>query len=826
MESFTLCNLTFSYPESKTPVLKNLNLSFKQGQFTALCGPSGCGKTTLLRQLKPVLAPRGSLSGEILFEGVPILDLESRVQNSKIGFVMQSPENQIVTDKVWHELAFGLESFGLNTETIRLRVAEMASFFGIESWFHKSVTELSGGQKQLLNLASIMAMHPSVLILDEPTSQLDPIAAADFLATIGKINRELGTTIIITEHRLEEVLPLADRVLVMDEGTLICDDTPAKAGAKLKAYGHSMFLAMPAPMRVYASVPSELPCPITVRDGREWLNQWTSENGDLIVNFSNTEAFHKDPVVELDEVWFRYEKKDADILKGLSCKVYKGELLTILGGNGVGKSTMLSIMSGRKNPYRGGVKINGIPIGKVENLYSGLLGVLPQNPQALFLKKTVREDLMEMLTERGLSKEQKENKLKRVAATCRLESLLHMHPYDLSGGEQQRAALAKVLLTEPKILMLDEPTKGFDAEFKLSFAEILNELMAGGTTIILVSHDVEFCARYAHRCAMMFDGMIISVDTPRKFFAGNSFYTTSANRMARHLLPEAITAEDLISACGGACSEDKFKLKTKTPPETHDDSDDKPFPIPSKKPAPKTPSEQRTLTKRTLTAVAMILLVIPLTIFIGIHYLNDRQYYLISMMIIFETMFPFFMIFENKKPQARELVIISVMCALGVAGRVAFFMLPQFKPVIAIAIITGLAFGGEAGFLVGAASGFVSNFFYGQGPWAPMQMLAFGMIGFLGGILFRKGILRRSCVALCTFGGLATFLIYGGIMNSAAVLIFQGAPTKEMFITAYLMGIPFDLIHAASTVFFLWIISGPMLEKLDRIKLKYGLLES
>lgn len=905
MECFEIRDLTFSYPATQKPTLLNLSISVKQGQFVTLCGPSGCGKSTLLRQLKPVLAPHGTRSGEILFEGVPLPELPDRTQSSKIGFVMQSPENQVVTDKVWHELAFGLESLGHDTETIRLRVAEMASFFGIENWFYKRVTELSGGQKQLLNLASVMAMQPSVLILDEPTSQLDPIAAADFLATIGKINRELGTTIIITEHRLEEVFPFADRVLVMDAGKLICDGAPAQVGAELKSYAHTMFLAMPTPMRVYAAVPNGLPCPITVRDGREWLNQLTIENGQLTIEGGKQE--YGEAVIELEEVWFRYEKESPDILKGLSCTVRRGEFLAILGGNGTGKSTTLALMSGRKKPYRGRVKISGVPIEKAGDLYTGLLGVLPQNPQALFLRKTVREDLWEMLSERGFTKAQKEDRLRRVAGVCRLEHLLHMHPYDLSGGEQQRTALAKVLLTQPKILMLDEPTKGFDAEFKAQFAEILSDLMAGGATIIMVSHDVEFCAKYARRCAMVFDGTIVSADTPRKFFAGNSFYTTSANRMARHLIPEAVTAEDIIRACGGKVSDAEYRKKQGDTPVWTVEAEPQPEKTPPGKKSlikyldaiiafisliftaiplyrdrdiikalisggdlavrtladTKTvwsyallivllcaelgviwnrfrkrpdieqlnyqvPPDKRVLTKRTLAAVVIVLIAIPLTILFGVKVLDDRQYYFVSMAVIIETMLPFIMIFEGKKPQARELVIIAVLCAIGVAGRTAFFMLPQFKPVIAITIIAGVAFGGEAGFLVGAVTGFVSNFFYGQGPWSPLQMFSFGIIGFLAGLLFRKGILRRNRVALSVFGGIATFIIYGGIMNVASLMMFQSVDTitGEMVIAAYLQGIPFDLLHAVSTVSFLWVISDSMLEKLDRIKLKYGLLEA
>lgn len=273
METFEIKQLTFRYPNKEVPAICDLSLMVGKGEFIVLCGKSGCGKSTLLRHLKTVLAPHGNRSGEIIFEGKPLETVSQYNQSSKIGYVLQSPDNQIVTDKVWHELAFGLESLGMDTSTIRLRVAEMASFFGIQTWFHKNVTELSGGQKQMLNLAAIMAMHPSVLVLDEPTSQLDPIAASDFLQTVGKINRELGTTIIMSEHRLDEVLPLCDTLVVMDNGKVIAQGSPREVGAILKENNHEMFLAMPVPMRIYAGVANDLECPLTVRDGREWLDK-------------------------------------------------------------------------------------------------------------------------------------------------------------------------------------------------------------------------------------------------------------------------------------------------------------------------------------------------------------------------------------------------------------------------------------------------------------------------------------------------------------------------------------------------------------------------
>ena len=544
MAHFQIKDLTFSYPTAKAKKsLDGVSLSIEKGEYIVLCGKSGSGKTTLLRQLKSVLAPHGKKQGEILFNGTPLEQVSQRDQSAKIGYVMQNPEEQIVTDKVWHELAFGLESLGCDQKTMRARVAEMACYFGIADWFHKDVATLSGGQKQLLNLASIMAMQPEVLILDEPTSQLDPLAASDFLNTVRKINRELGTTVIITEHRLEDIFPYADRAIVMEAGRVIADDTPRKIGKLLYEQKADMFAAMPTPVRVFYGVEGEGDCPLTVREGRTWLSQNypTPKINQLPAKMLAEKV--ENPALSLKELWFRYEKDSPDVLRGVSAEIPTGALYAIVGGNGAGKSTALKAICGICKPYRGKVKVFGKPVEKYKTgeLFGGCLAMLPQDPKSLFVKKTVREDLAEMTKD--------EQKLAEIAAICEIEHLLDSHPYDLSGGEQQRSALAKVLLTEPKLLLLDEPTKGIDNFFKEKLAKILCKLKQQGVTIVMVSHDVEFCAKYGDMVSMFFDGQILTTDTPRRFFGNNSFYTTAAGRMSRHVFSMAITAEDVAALC-------------------------------------------------------------------------------------------------------------------------------------------------------------------------------------------------------------------------------------------------------------------------------------
>lgn len=545
MAHFEIKDLTFSYAAAKGKhSLENVSLTIEQGEFLVLCGKSGSGKSTLLRQLKTVLTPNGKRTGEILFRGVPLKQVSDREQSEKIGFVMQNPDDQIVTDKVWHELAFGLESLGCDQKTMRGRVAEMACYFGIQDWFHRDVATLSGGQKQLLNLASIMAMQPEVLILDEPTSQLDPIAASDFLNTVRKINTELGTTVIITEHRLEDIFPYADRAVVMEKGRVIADDTPGKVGQLLFEQANPMFAAMPTPVRVYYGAGGTGESPLTVRQGRSWLSRrfLNRPEKDAIAAPPLPEEV-KDPALVLKELWFRYEKDSPDILRGVSAEIPSGSLYAILGGNGAGKSTTLKAISGICRPYRGKVTLFGKPVDKYKSseLFHGCLAMLPQDPKSLFVKKTVREDLSEMTRDKS--------SIERIAALCQITELLDSHPYDLSGGEQQRAALAKVLLTEPKMLLLDEPTKGIDSFFKETFAGILSDLKKQGITIVMVSHDVEFCARYADVVSMFFDGQVLTTDTPRRFFGSNSFYTTAAHRMSRHIFHMAVTVDDVLTLC-------------------------------------------------------------------------------------------------------------------------------------------------------------------------------------------------------------------------------------------------------------------------------------
>ena len=971
-DAVNIVDLEFSYPNASRPSVNGISLSLEKGSFTCICGPSGCGKTTLLRNLKPSITPHGMRRGEIKILGKSVESFEGRPgeEAQTIGYVLQNPENQIVTDKVWHELAFGLENLGLPTETIRLRIAEIASFFGIQSWFDKDVSELSGGQKQLLNLAAVMVMQPEILILDEPTSQLDPIAAVDFLDAVKKINNDIGTTVIITEHRLDNVVSMSDRLIVMDSGKILVNDEPYNAVFRLAEINHPMFLAMPNPAQAYRSALAFLKgeeslvgdvnhlkhmeklessigdvnyinhanraessiddvnhlkhmekpespigdvpdiqkyrMPLNVREGRQWLDCVMNGIPVRYARMEKEKAYDTSKIkLSTTDLWFRYEKNGRDIIKGLTLKVYDGEILAIIGGNGTGKTTLLSVLAGMRRAYRGKYKING-----------NRTALLPQNPQSLFVCDTVKEELLEAFEGTSIQKSEQNIRIQEIAEFLEIDTLMDKHPYDISGGEQQRVALGKVLLLEPDLLLMDEPTKGLDNLLKMKFGELLKRLASNGRTLIFVSHDIEFCSRFANRCIMFFDGGISGEGTPRKLFSGNNFYTTAANRMARSyfvdgILPEDIgwlVAQNIKMAEAYSGPEGGSKIDADSKPESGSeidsgsrkdellDEDDVPIrqktsgyeeisigvqyenhedvpierkisgyenipiehnsreyenvPIEQKnemygevhtKPksddglevarevgAPKGGHLKEIKRNRSLVLTLLTALVMGATIFAGSMLGGDRVYYVISVLVAIYSLVPFFVGFERRKPQLRELVVIAVLIALGVIGRQAFFMLPQMKPVLAISIIAGASLGPGAGFLVGAMIAFVSNFFFGQGPWTPWQMMALGLAGMFAGLIFQKWNRRERKpsrlhkISACVFGLLSGYF-YGLVVDLWTLFGYTEKPSLSAYLIVKSTAVWFDTVLAISTFVFLWVLYAPMIKKLNRIKLKYGM---
>ncbi len=638
MKIIELKKLSFRYSGEDKEVLSDIDLAIEEGGFYVICGASGSGKSTLLRQLKTSLQPVGQRSGRILYYGRDLEEVSQYTQSAKIGFVFQNPDTQIVTDKVWHELAFGLESIGMPQDMIRVRVAEMASYFGIQNWFYQSTDTLSGGQKQLLNLASVMVMHPKVLLLDEPVSQLDPIAAADFMATVHKLHAEFGITVIMAEHSLEEVAAYVDEVIFMKEGRLIAKGKMEELGNILETHDPSMEEILTVPMQIArgyeklqkkkedAAFTTNDRIPYTVALGQKWMAQRFSLakqeeiKGFPFIKQEETEKFAfakqeeagrfpgakqeeagrvtsvkqkekkplpaKDPkkqnrvkrslgykkifhAIQCTELCYHYPQADVDVVDHLSFFVDEGSIFALMGGNGSGKTTTLHLLGGLLKPQKGTIEFFGKALAKYKEkeLRNGILGVLPQDPTTLFVRKTVEEDLYEVLEEQNQIKtffgETRQEIWQNVIALLGIEDLLKKHPYDLSGGEQQKAALAKVLLRQPAILLLDEPTKGLDAGSKKRLGELLVGLSQKKVTILMVSHDIEFCAKYATKTGLFFDGNIASVQDTKEFFVENHFYTTAANRMCRNYFPDVVTVQDAIRVCTDRDIEDcnEFVLK-------------------------------------------------------------------------------------------------------------------------------------------------------------------------------------------------------------------------------------------------------------------------
>ena len=532
--------LSFTYPQASEPALRDIDLQIARGELITVMGPTGSGKSTLLRLIKPELRQNGDISGQMLYQGRDISALSARSSAEKIGYVAQNPDEQIVTDKVWHELAFTLESLGAGRELISRRIAEIAAFFDIGSWLGRDTSTLSGGQKQLLNLASVMISDPELLVLDEPTAQLDPIAASRFIDVLRRLNSELGLTVIISEHRAEELLPISDRLIMLDKGKIAFCDTPRKAASALAKSGFISFL--PAASKIFSAMEGKGEAPLSVREGQAFLSTLSTES--ISYHTDTSEKEKGEEALSLSKIFFRYERKGADILGDLDLSVTRGEILAVLGANGAGKSTMAAVAAGLRRPYSGTVKLFGKKLSEYKNgeLYQGNISLLPQDTESIFIRETVREEL------KGCDEIIKE-------LPFDLSPLFDRHPYDISGGERQLVALCKALSTRPRLIILDEPSKGLDNNTKALLIKVIRELKERGVTVLLISHDVEFAALCADRCALFAQGRIAAVGDTEQFMRENRFYTTSASRITRSFFDGGYTVERAVSLLKGGGAE-------------------------------------------------------------------------------------------------------------------------------------------------------------------------------------------------------------------------------------------------------------------------------
>ena len=543
MAMLDIKDLSFKYPNADKMAICGLDLTVNEGEFVLLCGESGSGKTTLLRLIKNEIAPNGEMTGSISLLGKSVTELDGIESATKTGYVMQDPENQIVTEYVRSELAFALENLGEDKARIKRRVGEICTVFGLAGSMDKHTYELSGGQKQTLNLASVMTYSPALLLLDEPSAYLDPVSAERFFETVRRLNRENGVTVVISEHRCGRLFEYADRIAVLENGRMFTYGTKDEVVRACKGKGISG--AFPAFARLWQQLELDGKCPESIPEGRAMLTNVSSTIAPVkpktAKDFRNSKV-----VLSAKGVRFRYTKNGSDVLTDASDSVREGEILCLLGGNGSGKSTFLKLLAGIKKPLDGKIELFGKKLTSYGGeLYRRGITFLPQNAKTAFITESVRDDLMGIALSLTADRTEAENKVNGVTRKLEIQHLTEKNPLDLSGGELQLCAVAKALLAEPRVLLLDEPEKGVDFMAKRRLAELLREIASEGTAIVAVTHDLEFASWVADTCAMVFDGELISASPCDEFFLTGEIYTTETVRLTRKIINGAVRVGDV-----------------------------------------------------------------------------------------------------------------------------------------------------------------------------------------------------------------------------------------------------------------------------------------
>lgn len=537
---FKIKNLTYYYPDSATPALSGIDLEIDEGEFILVTGASGSGKSSLARVLAGLVPDfyGGRFYGRVTLRGREVRDIDRRTLTGQVGMVFQDPEKQLVMTGVEAEIAFGLENLGFSQAEMRRRVAEVTGFLGLGRLKKEYTANLSGGEKQKLILAAVLAMHPRVLVLDEPTSQLDPLAAEDLFNLLKRLNEELGYTIILIEQRLERCFHLAGRVLVMSGGKILRDDSPA--GIAGWASGNDLRLMPPVPRLFSAAGFANIP--VTVAEGRKKLKkifkQHSLDGGASRYGQADVQAAGCAVLMELRNIWFSYPG-GREALRDVSLQIHKGEFVAVLGENGAGKSTMLKNMAGLLRPDRGKVIFKGKAME--QNNPGPLIAFLSQNPNDYLFQDTVEEELFFTLKNFGLPDD---GIVEQLLDELKLSGVKLANPRDLSSGERQRVALASILAARPELLILDEPTRGLDYRLKSELGAFLAGLVTAGKSVVLVTHDVEFAAEYATRVVMMSDGNIVSAGPTHEVMEESVFFTTQIGKLFRDFHGGVLTFEE------------------------------------------------------------------------------------------------------------------------------------------------------------------------------------------------------------------------------------------------------------------------------------------
>ncbi|ADI01114.1 ABC transporter related protein [Syntrophothermus lipocalidus DSM 12680] len=542
-------NLTYYYPGTEKPALDRINLSIPEGQFVLVIGGSGSGKSSLLRVIAGLIPGfyGGKYGGRVYLDGTELRELDKRSLVQKVGIVFQDPEAQMVMTGVEQEIAFGLENLGLPPKLMRRRVMEVTEALSLTGSLSRFIPELSGGEKQKVALASVLAMQPEVLLLDEPTSQLDPVAGEEILTMVRRLNEENGITVVLIEQRLERCFHLADRVLVMDEGRIVYDHHAPEAMAEWAVRGGTPFVP-PLP-KLFASVGS-WSIPVTVKEGRRLLRNWISNCGFPASTCAEdrlrvVKADSQKPVLEVQKLWFIYPS-GTEVLKSVDLDIQPGKFVVIMGENGAGKTTLLKNINGLLRPSRGRVIIVGRDTGMlpVEEL-AKTVGYLSQNPNDYLFMPTVRQEIE--FTQKNLGLENDATG-KQILNRLGLETIADRNPRDLSTGERQRVALASVLAARPELLLLDEPTRGLDYRLKEELGGLLLELKAGGATVAVVTHDVEFAAEYADEIVLMAAGEVMEQGSKYDVLTGSTFYSPQLNKLFHNIIPGIVTFDQAREA--------------------------------------------------------------------------------------------------------------------------------------------------------------------------------------------------------------------------------------------------------------------------------------
>jgi energy-coupling factor transporter ATP-binding protein EcfA2 len=515
-------NLTYWYPERETPALRALNWSIDPGEFVTVTGPSGSGKSTLLRCLNG-LTPHfsgGIFDGVVTVAGHDTRHYSPRVLARLTGFVFQDPESQFVAGRVDDELAFGMEQLGVPPVTMRKRVEEVLDLLGIAALRDREIVTLSGGERQRVAVAAALALQPSILALDEPTSQLDPWGAEEVLAALNRLNEDLGLTVILAEHRLERVVAHADRLTVLASDGSIALDGPPRVSLRDAEMG-----SLPALLALGRRLDWD-PLPLSIKEGRAAQRRDAALGRIPAPAPPDPAPSGGAPVVALQGVSAGWDRHP--VLRNIDLDVRPGELLALMGRNGSGKTTLLRLVAGLHRPSSGRVLIAGQDTARLHPAdIAQTVGYLPQNPSALFFAETLRAELAFTRKHHPRSGLEPEATL----AALGLEHAIDHNPRDLSGGERERAALAAVLVGGPRVLLLDEPTRGMDAARKRALIATLHRLRHDGVAILLATHDVELVAEVASRIALLGDGRIVADGGPRTVLSGSLTFTTAVNKL-------------------------------------------------------------------------------------------------------------------------------------------------------------------------------------------------------------------------------------------------------------------------------------------------------